>query len=184
MPPLICAILQATYLLKSVKIKTWFTEEEALKFSTFLFENEYDANMIRCRAPKCTILIQYMIYCISAGLKQYKLRPFQFCDFEPLISRTYVFTGSKRLNKTHFEDESGEQERFSMSRTNFQILHSLKSLQSLKYWMPTLTSRGLLLLSGIHESATSMLEMKCVGDNFGNVGDRFEMSVTDLIHLT
>ena len=47
-------MLHAPHRLKSVKIKTWFTEEEALKFSTFLFENEYDANMIRCRVPKCT----------------------------------------------------------------------------------------------------------------------------------
>ena len=126
MPYLICTILQATYLLKSVKIKTWFTEEEALKFSTFLFENEYDANMIRCRAPKCTSLtdtvyeyiISYTVYPPALNSEVYKLRPFQFCDFEPLISRTYVFTGSKRLNKTHFEDESGEQERFSIFRTN------------------------------------------------------------------
>lgn len=39
---------------KSVKIKTWFTQEEALKFSTFLVETDEDANMVRCRGPKST----------------------------------------------------------------------------------------------------------------------------------
>ena len=106
MPHLICVILQATYFLKSIKIKTWFTEEEALKFSTFLVENEYDANMIRCRAPKC----------MTPADNKLVVRLTQLCDFGSLISRTYVFTGSKRLNKTHFEDESGEQERFSIFR--------------------------------------------------------------------
>ena len=167
MPHLICVILQATYFLKSIKIKTWFTEEEALKFSTFLIENEYDANMIRRRAPKCMT---------PADNKLVRLT--QLCDFRSLISRTYVFTGSKRLNKTHFEDESGEQERFSIFRIKARKIADspfVEIYQSLKYWMTTLTFPGLLLLSGIHESATSMLETKFVGD-------RFEMSVTVLIH--
>ena len=173
MPHLICVILQAKYFLKSIKIKTWFTEEEALKFSTFLVENEYDANMIRCRAPKC----------MTPADNKLVVRLTQLCDFGSLISRTYVFTGSKRLNKTHFEDESGEQERFSIFRIKARKIADspfVEIYQSLKYWMTTLTFQGLLLLSGIHESATSMLETKFVGDNFWDVGDRFEMSVTVL----
>jgi len=162
--------------LKSIKIKTWFTEEEVLKFSTFLFENGFNTNRIRGRAPKCTSLRPADNELV--GLVK-------LFDFGSLTSRTYVFTGSKRLNKTHFEDEFGDQERLSIfrkKRQKMRIRDSLKSFQSLKYRMPILTWDGLLLLSGIHESTTSMLitdvssgmlETKCVGDSFG-------MLVTDL----
>ena len=89
---------------KSVKIKTWFTKEEVFKFSSFLYETELYANMIRYGGSKST----------SKFLFDDKIiRLVQRWDFESLISRTYVFTGSKRLNKTHFEDEFGEKGWFS-----------------------------------------------------------------------
>ena len=89
---------------KSVKIKTWFTKEEVFKFSSLFYETELDANMIRYGGSKST----------SKFLFDDKIiRLVQRWDFESLISRTYVFTGSKRLNKTHFEDEFGEKGWFS-----------------------------------------------------------------------
>ena len=39
---------------KSVKIKTWFTKEEVLKFSSFFYDTELDANMIRYGGSKST----------------------------------------------------------------------------------------------------------------------------------
>ena len=143
---------------KSVKIKTWYTKEEVFKFSSFLYETDLDANMVRYWDSKstCKSLFDDKI-----------IRLVQRWDFESLRSRTYVFTGSKRLNKTHFEDEFGEKGWFSNIQ-NKSLKSYRKSHKSLKYRSSTLTWH-LLLLSGIHTSNPCMTHAAWVNfDIFSN----------------
>ena len=149
---------------KSVKIKTWYTKEEVFKFSSFLYETDLDANMVRYWDSKstCKSLFDDKI-----------IRLVQRWDFESLRSRTYVFTGSKRLNKTHFEDEFGEQGWFSNIQ-NKSLKSYRKSHKSLKYRSSTLTWDQ-PLPSGIHESNPCMSHAAWVNFNiFSNQNLKFK----------
>ena len=149
---------------KSVKIKTWYTKEEVFKISSFLYETELDANMVRYWDSKST--------CKSL-LDDKIIRLVQRWDFESLRSRTYVFTGSKRLNKTHFEDEFGEKGWFSDNQNKTGKPYR-KSHKSLKYRSSTLTWDQ-PLLSGIHESNPCMSHAAWVNfDIFSNHNLKFK----------